>query len=112
MARLSFGPFLTALIAALSASLRSRATLQLEILALRHQIGVLQRSVKRPKLTTIDRLLWVWLCSVLHDWNSGVRIMKASTVIGWHRQGFRFVLDVEIRRGRPGGGHYRRKFES
>jgi hypothetical protein len=33
------------------ASFRSRAALQLEILALRHQLGVLQRSVKRPKLT-------------------------------------------------------------
>jgi hypothetical protein len=28
---------------------------QLEILALRHQLGVLQRSVKRPKLTAADR---------------------------------------------------------
>ena len=31
--------------------------LQLEILALRHQLGVLQRSVKRPKLSPADRLL-------------------------------------------------------
>ena len=35
--------------------LRSRVDLQLENLALRHQIGVLQRSVKkRPKLTPVD----------------------------------------------------------
>jgi hypothetical protein len=58
------GPLLGALLAAFSAWLRSRAALQLEILALRHQIGVLQRSVKRPKLTTADRLLWVWLSTV------------------------------------------------
>jgi hypothetical protein len=32
-------------------SFRSRAGLQLEILALSHQLRVLQRSVKRPKLT-------------------------------------------------------------
>jgi len=47
----------------LGASLRTRAARQLEILALRHQIGVLQRSVKRPKLTPADRCLWAWLCS-------------------------------------------------
>jgi hypothetical protein len=43
--RLPFGPLLTALITSLSASFRSRAALHLEILALRHQIGILQRSV-------------------------------------------------------------------
>lgn len=49
----------TALIAWLSGWFLSRAALQLEVLALRHQIGVLQRSVKRPKLSTVDRLLWM-----------------------------------------------------
>src|SRR3989442_14269579 len=34
--------------------------LQLEILALRHQLGVLHRSVNRPKLTTSDRLVWAF----------------------------------------------------
>ena len=39
---------------------RSRAALQVEILALRHQIGVLQRSAKkRPKLTVADRVFAV-----------------------------------------------------
>src|SRR5258705_10350861 len=48
--------------ATLSSIFRSRAALELENLALRHQIGVLQRSArKRPRLTPIDRLLWVWL---------------------------------------------------
>jgi hypothetical protein len=49
--RFSFGHLLSAFLTALFASFRSRAALQLEILALRHQLGVLQRSVKRPKLT-------------------------------------------------------------
>jgi putative transposase len=93
---------LTALLTAFSASFRSRAALQLEIVALRHQIGVLQRSMKRPKMTPADRLLWVWLCSVWHDWRSGVRIMKASTVVGWHRKGFRLFWTWKIRRGKAG----------
>jgi hypothetical protein len=80
---------LSALLTALLASFRSRAALQLEILALRHQLGVLQRSVQRPKLTSTDRLLWAWLCAVWNDWQSSVLIVKASTVIGWHRKGFR-----------------------
>ena len=41
----------------LSSIFDSRAALQLENLALRHQIGVLQRCVRnRPKLTLVDRL--------------------------------------------------------
>jgi len=42
--------------------LRSRAAVELENLALRHQLHVLRR--RRPgrlRLFTIDRLLWVWL---------------------------------------------------
>src|SRR5271169_6910771 len=47
----------TTLLANLGSIFRSRATLELENLALRHQIGVLQRSArKRPKLTGGDRL--------------------------------------------------------
>jgi hypothetical protein len=30
----------------------------MEVLALRHQLTVWQRSVKRPELTSSDRLLW------------------------------------------------------
>jgi putative transposase len=51
---------LTTLLATLSSIFHSRAALELENLALRHQIGVLQRSArKRLKLTPVDRLLWV-----------------------------------------------------
>jgi hypothetical protein len=43
------------------AGFKSRAALQLENLALRHQLGILPRSVKKPRLTSPDRLLWAWL---------------------------------------------------
>src|SRR5206468_7128954 len=47
--------FLTTLLASLASIFRSRASLGLENLALRHQIGVLHRSAgKRPKLTAGD----------------------------------------------------------
>ncbi len=91
-----------ALFAFLGASFRTRAALQLEILALRHQIGVLQRSVKRPKLTAADRFLWAWLSSVWNGWESRVSIIKAATVIGWQRKGFGLFWSWKIRRGKPG----------
>ncbi len=100
--RLTFGHIFTALIAPLEASFRSRAALQLKILALRHQIGVLQRSVKRPKLRPADRLLWAWLSTAWQDWKSGALIMKAPTVVGWPRKGFRLFWTWKIRRGKPG----------
>ena len=59
---------MAAFLAFLGASFRTRAALQLEILALRHQIDVLRRSVKPPKLIAVDRFLWVWLCSVWNGW--------------------------------------------
>src|SRR5215471_8657539 len=87
---------------AASAALKSRATLQLENLALRHQLGVLRRSVKRPKLTSADRLLWTWLCAFWSDWRSALVIVKPETVIGWHRKGFRLFWTWKVRHGQPG----------
>jgi transposase InsO family protein len=74
----------------------------LENLALRHQLGVLQRSVKRPRLTSPDRLLWAWLCEIWTDWRSALVIVKPQTVIAWHRKGFRLFWTWKIRRGKPG----------
>src|ERR1035437_266750 len=87
---------------AASAALKSRATLHLENLALRHQLGVLRRSVKRPRLTSADRLLWAWLCEAWSDWRSALVIVKPETVIGWHRQGFRLFWTWKVRHGQPG----------
>jgi transposase InsO family protein len=81
-----------------------RAALQLEIFALRHQLGVLQRSVKRPKLTTADRLLWVGLSRVWKDWRSALLIVKPDTVLKWHRKAFRLFWTWKSRKrqcGRP-----------
>ena len=69
---------------------RSRSALQLEVLALRHQLQVLQRSrPRRLQLTTPDRWLWVVLSRVLTEWRTALVIVKPETVIAWHRRGFR-----------------------
>jgi hypothetical protein len=54
----------------LRAFLLPRATLGAETLALRHQLGVLQRSVKRRRLRKRDRVFWVWLSRLWVDWRS------------------------------------------
>jgi hypothetical protein len=68
---------ITLLFTTLFSIFRSRVALQLENLALRHQIGVLQRSArKRPKLTSADRLLWIFLSRFWRDWGSALAIIK------------------------------------
>src|SRR4051812_36578066 len=63
--------WLALFLAGASSVLKTRAALQLENVALRHQIGVFQRSQKkRPRLHAPDRLLWVWLSRVWTDWRS------------------------------------------
>ena len=86
-----------------SSVLKSRTALQLENVALRHQIGVLQRSAKkRPRLHASDRLLWVWLSRVWADWRSSLFIVKPETVVAWHRNAFRLFWTWKIRRGKTG----------
>jgi len=95
--------FITTLFATLSSIYRSRAVLELENLALRHQIGVLQRSTrKRPKLTSIDRLLWIGLSRLWRDWRSSLAIVKPETVVAWHRATFRLFWTWKVRCGQPG----------
>jgi hypothetical protein len=63
-------PIVSALLACLTAWLRSRRSMQLEILALRHQLAVYQRSVPRPRIRPIDRLLWAWLARLWSGWQA------------------------------------------
>ena len=70
---------IVSLLFALCASLRDRAALQLEMLALRHQLQVLERTrPRRVRLSRSDRLLWVWLSGVWRGWRSAVVIVTPS----------------------------------
>jgi putative transposase len=88
----------------LLAGLRTQAAIQAEILALRHQLIVLQRTQtkKRLILHAADRWLWVWLSGLWSGWRSSLVIVKPATVIDWHRQGFRWYWTWKIRHGRTG----------
>jgi putative transposase len=96
-------PVFTALFVALRSIVRSRLDLQLENVALRQQIGVLQRSIrKRPKLTSRDRLFWVCLSRIWRDWRSILVIVKPETVVAWHRKSFRLFWIWKVRHGQSG----------
>src|SRR5215211_3810770 len=87
---------------------RSRASLHLEIIALRHQLAVLNGS-RRPRLrlTSADRVLWAWLSQAWSDWRSAVHIVRPDTVITWHRRGVRlfWMWKSRHRLGRPTASH-------
>ena len=92
------------LLHSLSCGLRSRARLHLEIIALRHQVGVLQRKVPaRTRLKVTDRWLWVALSRFWSDWRSSLVIVKPETVVAWQRKGFRLYWTWKSRPrvGRP-----------
>jgi putative transposase len=69
--------------------LLSRIDLAAENLALRQQLAVLQRSVRRPRLRNRDRVFWAWLSKLWPDWRSVLVIVQPDTVVRWHRAGFR-----------------------
>ena len=82
--------------------LRSRLSLQIEILALRHPLGVYQRSRLRPRLRPMDRLLWVWLSRVWSGWCEALVIVQPGTVVTWHRRRFRQYWAKLTGSGKPG----------
>ena len=84
--------FLVSVLFTLRTSCRDRAALQFEILALRHQLNVLNRSrPQRLRITGADRMLWVWLSNFWSGWREALVILKPETVLAWHRRGFRLL---------------------
>ena len=55
---------------------RSRQDLILENLALRQQLAVLTRTVKRPQLRSTDRLFWFLLTKGWRDWRSALVVVQ------------------------------------
>jgi len=84
--------------------------LELEILALRHQICVLQRGAKtRPRLTSADRLLWVILFPGLGRLAFGTGHRQTGDRDRLAPQRIPPILDLEsaARQTRPSGGFSR-----
>ena len=82
---------------------RSRAALELKLIALQHQLAVLRRQRPgRPQLSSLDRLLWVWLYQIWPQVIDTMVLVKPATLVEWHRKGFRLYWHWRSRRpGRP-----------
>ena len=90
------------LIHGLLSSFRARLDLQLEVMALRHQLEVLRNGQRtRARLTRLDRAFWVLLYRLWARCLDRVVIVKPDTVVRWHRLGFRAFWS---RKSRPRGG--------
>jgi len=78
----------------------------LEILALRSQLAVLQQQIinhkiANPRVTNCFRILWIFLSKVLFSWKSTLILVKPETVIGWHKRAFKFYWRRKSKGGRP-----------
>src|SRR6266550_2013702 len=74
----------------------------LEHLALRQQLAVLTRTVKRPPLRSTDRLFWILLAKGWRGWRSALIVVQPDTVVRWHRQWLRRQWTRRPTRTRPG----------
>ena len=83
---------------------RIRFELQMENIALRHQIAVFQRSKRRPHFRPFDRLFWVFLSKHWSGWENALEIIQRDTVKRWRCQGIRLIYSWRPKRnlgGRP-----------
>jgi len=92
---------LSAVVSIFAFRFRSRASLELKLIALQHQLAVLRRQRPgRPQLSSLDRLLWVWLYRIWPQVIDTMILVKPATVVQWHRKGPR--LHWRRRSCRPG----------
>src|ERR1700692_4574068 len=80
--------------------------LVLEMVALRHQIAVLQRSgTRRPRFRFRDRLFWLLLARWWPSWRDSLVIVQPATVLRWRRMSWsglwRYRSGGRWRGGRP-----------
>jgi putative transposase len=93
-----------ALFALVTSTFQNRAALHTEILALRHQLAVLQRNApRRLCLKRSDRLLWILLARFWSSWRCSLQIVQPATVLYWQRRAFTYYWARKSRRapGRP-----------
>ena len=93
-----------AFFALVTSTFHNRAELHAEILALRHQLAVLQRNApRRLCLKRSDRLLWILLARFWSSWRSSLQIVQPATVLRWQRRAFVWYWARKARRapGRP-----------
>lgn len=93
---------LCALLDVLVARRGTRAQLQAEVLALRRQVQVLERQIKRVRWTPGDRMLIAALRDHLPQSAWAGLLVRPETVLGWHRALVRRKWVAYLRRPRRG----------
>ena len=73
---------LSTVISVVAFRFRRRASLELELIGLRHQVSVLRRQHPgRVRLFSTDRLLWIWLYRVWPQVLNAMVVVKPATVV-------------------------------
>src|SRR5205085_4967538 len=70
---------------------RSNSELIAENALLRQQLIILQRQVKRPACTKMERVLLVLLARLVRTWQQALLIVQPDPLLRWHRELFRLV---------------------
>ena len=65
---------------------RSHTDLVVENALLRQQLIVLNRQVKPPQLTNLDRFRLVFLSHFTKFWKQALHIVQPDTLLRWHRE--------------------------
>ena len=79
----------------------NKATLALEVLALRQQLAIYKRKQPRPRLTDLDRAFWTVLKDQFAAWADALVIVKPETVVRWQKRRFRDFWRKKSKPGRP-----------
>ncbi len=87
-------------------ALSSRQDLVLESLALRQSLLALHAQRPRRRPTASHKLFWVVLRRLMGRWKQPLILVTPSTVVGWHRAGFRLYWK-RLSRAKPKGGRER-----
>ena len=86
-----------------AASVDGRLSLQLEIVALRHQLSVYERTQsRRLRIEPGERVLWSWLARLWPRWRGSLHFVQPRTVLEWQKRRFREHWRRKSKSGRPG----------
>jgi hypothetical protein len=95
-------PVVYALLSILGALFRSQLSVRIENVALRHQLSIYRRTVRRPIIRPEDRIVWCLLSRCWAKWRDVLVFVHPETVIAWQRKRFRDHWARLSRAGKPG----------
>ena len=99
-------PFCKMILVFIRGLIMTRAKLSLELLALRHQLVVLRRTVYRPQIHNRDRWFWIVVSRIWKDWRQALVIVQprdSNQIASPGLQGV-LALEVQIQTGRTSQG--------